>query len=424
MTRKRSKLSKTHGFQKGYVPWNKGKKIEFIKISKKNQFCRHSQSVFDRIVRQSSNGVLTIENVDGTPVEQVILRPMPQNLDVVDKYLQAANNYSDACPNKVYTPKHVESLFSSEIRNHRLYNSECDGDLKFDAENEKQWGCVWRERLKCQKCDFESKYYRLYDVVETNKRGQKSAKLNIQIQCGLITSPISNKNFRDILMISNMSPPSSSGMQRLQTKLQKRLRGKGIEIICPNHGGVCTANIAGDASIGNEAVYSSSCATEISDFLKISHITTDGDSKSYQGVKQVHGINVEALRDVRHLSATMKRAITRCTFSPDLFSGAKKANLKNRFALDIKARCVAELNQSFKVHQGELYKVKQHMPEVIKTIVMCYKGYCGSFCKVNSYVCAGLPSNHWIKNFIPNGSTCRMTCDDEVKVKKLYKNFT
>lgn len=507
MTRKRSKLSKIHGFKKGYVPWNKGKKIEFIKISKKNQFCRHSQSVFDRRVRQSSNGILTIENVDGTPVEQVILRPKPQNLDVVDKYLQAANNSSDACPNKLYTPKHVESLFNSEIRNHILYNSDCEGDLKFDVENEKQWGCVWRERLKCQKCDFVSKYYRLYDVVETNKRGPKSAKLNIQIQCGLITSPISNKNFRDILMISNMVPPSSSGMQKTANKVAKqveelnkasmqdirrnlveenklcglsneklvrvesdcrynnplinsgttpfqagtqvvctmsenntstkqivslftgnklcsvatRLRGKGIEIICPNHGGVCTANIAEDASIGNEAVYSSSCATEISDYLKISHITTDGDSKSYQGVKQVHGINVEALRDVRHLSATMKRAITRCTFSPDLFSGAKKANLKNRFALDIKARCVAELNQSFTVHQGELYKVKQHMPEVIKTIIMCYKGYCGSSCKVNSYVCAGLPSNHWIKNFIPNGSTCRMTCDDEVKVENCIR---
>ncbi|CAG2185430.1 unnamed protein product [Mytilus edulis] len=133
-----------------YVPWNKGKKLEFIEISKKNQFYRHSQSVFDRRVRQSSNGVLTIENVDGTPVEQVILRPKPQNLDVVDKLLQAANNSSVACPNKVYAPKHVQSLFNSERRKHTLYNSDCDGDLNFDVENEKQWGCVWRERINAK----------------------------------------------------------------------------------------------------------------------------------------------------------------------------------------------------------------------------------------------------------------------------------
>ncbi|CAG2191397.1 ORC2 [Mytilus edulis] len=398
------------------------------------------------------------------------------------------------------TVKH-QTFFTTEIRKHD--KSDCDGHLRFDAENAKQWGCVWRERLKCPKCDFVSKYYRLYDTVESNKRGPKAAKLNVQIQCGLITSPISNKNLRDILMISNIVPPSSSGMQKTANKVAKqveelnkksmqdirkklveenricglsdeklvrvesdcrynnplinsgttpfqagtqvvctmsenntsakqivslftgnklcsvaaRLKGKGFKIVCPNHEGVCTANIAEDASIGNEGAYSSWCATEVSDYLKISHITTDGDSRAFQGVKQVHGTNVEALRDVRHLSASMKRAITRCTFSPNLFAGTNKLNQKNRFALDIKARCVAELNQSFNVHQGELYTVKQHMPEVIKTIVMCYKGYCGSSCKVNSYVCAGLPSNHWIKNFIPNGSTCRMTCDDEVKLE-------
>jgi hypothetical protein len=33
----------------------------------------------------------------------------------------------------------------------------------------------------------------------------------------------------------------------------------------------------------------------------------------------------------------------------------------NRFALDIKARCVADLNQSFQVHNGELYKIKEQM---------------------------------------------------------------
>lgn len=501
MTRKTSKFAKTHGFKKGNVPWNRGKKFEFITISKKNHLCRLSQSVFDQRVIQSHNGVMKIDNVDGTPVGHILLRPKPKNPDVVDKYLQAANNCIDAGPNKVFNPQLVEKLFTTEIRKHD--KSDCDGHLRFDTENSKQWGCVWRERLKCPKCNFVSNYYRLYDTVESNKRGPKAAKLNVQIQCGLITSPISNKNLRDILMISNIVPPSSSGMQKTANKVAKqveelnkksmqdirkklveenricglsdeklvrvesdcrynnplinsgttpfqagtqvvctmsenntsakqivslftgnklcsvaaRLKGKGFKIVCPNHEGVCTANIAEDASIGNEGAYSSWCATEVSDYLKISHITTDGDSRAFQGVKQVHGTNVEALRDVRHLSASMKRAITRCTFSPSLFAGTNKLNQKNRFALDIKARCVAELNQSFNVHQGELYTVKQHMPEVIKTIVMCYKGYCGSSCKVNSYVCAGLPSNHWIKNFIPNGSTCRMTCDDEVKLE-------
>lgn len=54
-----------------------------------------------------------------------------------------------------------------------------------------------------------------------------------------------------------------------------------MEVICPNHlFGVCTANIADDASIGNEAAYSKACAIKVRNFLKISHLTTDGDSKA------------------------------------------------------------------------------------------------------------------------------------------------
>lgn len=153
------------------------------------------------------------------------LWPKPQTIDVVDKYLQAANNSSDACSNKVYTPKHIESLFKSEIINHIIYNSDYDCDLKFDIENKtkNQCGCDWRESLKCQKCDFVSKYHRLHDVVDTNKRGPKSTKQNIKKQYGLITSPIWNKNFRDTLLISNMVPPSSADMQKTaKTKLQNR----------------------------------------------------------------------------------------------------------------------------------------------------------------------------------------------------------
>ena len=73
-------------------------------------------------------------------------------------------------------------------------------------------------------------------------------------------------------------------------KVASRLRGKGFNIICPNHYGLCTANIAEDAVIGNETVYSKKCAEEVSDYLKISHITTDGDSKAFRGIKEINGL--------------------------------------------------------------------------------------------------------------------------------------
>ena len=130
-----------------------------------------------------------------------------------------------------------------------------------------------------------------------------------------------------------------------------------------------------------------------------------------------------SLRDVRHLAGSLKRAILKCTFSTSLFSGINKLNKKNRFALDIKARCVAELNQSFQVHNGELYKIKEQMPCIIETILMCYKGYCGYSCKVNTFMCAGLPHNHWQKSYIARGETFKMTCDDVDKIEKCIKIY-
>jgi hypothetical protein len=41
---------------------------------------------------------------------------------------------------------------------------------------------------------------------------------------------------------------------------------------------------------------------------------------------------------------------------------------------------------------GQLIEVKKLMPNVIKSIVMCYKGFCGIHCQINSYVCAAMIS--------------------------------
>jgi hypothetical protein len=47
--------------------------------------------------------------------------------------------------------------------------------------------------------------------------------------------------------------------------------------------------------------------------------------------------------------------------------------------------------------------------------------YCGYSCKVNSFVCAGLPHNHWQKSYIARGEIFKMTCDDVDKIE-VYKN--
>jgi hypothetical protein len=71
----------------------------------------------------------------------------------------------------------------------------------------KKWGLCWRERLACTDCDFVSEYHKLYDEIDTHRQGRKAAKINVAAAVGLMYTPISNKNFREILMFSNNIPP-------------------------------------------------------------------------------------------------------------------------------------------------------------------------------------------------------------------------
>ncbi len=84
--------------------------------------------------------------------------------------------------------------------------------------------------------------------------------------------------------------------------------------------------------------------------LRVTHYTGDGDSKSHSGVDAAQpGLAVTHLKDVRHLSNSLKREINKAPFSRGMFSGAKKTNLKNRFALSVRCRCVAEHMLNIKV---------------------------------------------------------------------------
>ena len=504
MGKKSKILGKKFGFQKGNIPFHQGKKRNYEKSLEPEPLMRLPHDVFESRVTQTIDNVLTVPDVDQSACPPKLLRPRAKSPELIDEYLESNAPDPDNHTYKHYVPSLVSVLWNSTIKEHKLEKNDCDGYLDFDSHAAKKWGFAWNERLKCNKCGFVGKFHKLYYEVETAGRGRKSATINMGLQAGLMTTPISNKSFRDISINCNVIPASLSGMQRLANKVgsvivnynrqdmkqirealvienemvgyknpalvnvetdarynnpifnsgttafqagtqvvqtmienntrnkkivsvftgnklcnvASRLRNKGIEVLCPNHAGFCSANLAEDAVIGDETEYTRKCTLELNDTLKIAHITTDGDSKSFIGVKNAQGSDVKQLRDVRHLSNSMKRAVQNCTFSLTMFSGTHKRNMKSRFAMDLKARCVAELNQAFKMHKGELHEVKQHMPDVIRAIVMCYKGYCGMQCQIHSYVCAGLSSNHWKKGFIPGEETLKMTSDDETLVEK------
>ncbi|CAG2228964.1 IKZF [Mytilus edulis] len=172
-------------------------------------------------------------------------------MTLVDTYLKANVSSADQFTYKIFQQNALQYMINTEMKNHMLYKQDCKGDLKFDTEAQVKWGLAWQERFQCNICGFKSAFHKLYEEVESLKRGRRAA--------------------------------------------------------------------------------------------------------------------------------TVKHWCTR----------SRKQNEKSRFALDIKARCVAELNTGFSVHKGNLQLMKAHMPNVIDAIIMCYKGNCGSSCKLGAATTPG-----------------------------------
>jgi hypothetical protein len=68
-----------------------------------------------------------------------------------------------------------------------------------------------------------SEYHKLYDEIDTHRQGRKAAKINVAAAVGLMYTPISNKNFREILMVSNIIPPCTSSMQKTSNQVLNRV---------------------------------------------------------------------------------------------------------------------------------------------------------------------------------------------------------
>lgn len=193
-----------------------------------------------------------------------------------------------------------------------------------------------------------------------------------------------------------------------------RLRNKGHQVSCPKHKGHCSATLKPDDTIGDEQKYSNQVAKQVSRELSISNVTCDGDSKAYDGVKASQKHNVGHFKDLRHLGNSLKRAVAKAPFSKTMLPNNPKINLRNRFALSVKSRCIAELKTAHKHHSGDLKCIKRVMPQVKKSIIQCFKGYCGNQCKMHSYVCNGDKS--FTKNFLPGNLLTRvkMNAEDEI----------
>ena len=180
------------------------------------------------------------------------------------------------------------------------------------------------------------------------------------------------------------------------------LRGKGLEVTCPGGHAECTSTMSTFAPFSEKNM-----GKDIGDQLAlqgmlIKYVTTDGDSRSAEGVdsamKTVDPMwRVERLADPTHLAQGQFRHCYKANFSPEMFTGTTREQRKQQqrvLSQDVKARCSLILKELMKTHAGDMNALRSILPRVLEATLLCYSGDC-SRCARHSVVCSGGVSRSW-----------------------------
>ena len=197
----------------------------------------------------------------------------------------------------------------------------------------------------------------------------------------------------------------------------ERLRKYDKNIKCPNHHGVCTANLAPTDSIGDEQRALRHVIRDIQPDLEIGAVTADGDSHATKAVSPQTLI----LRDTRHMGQSLKRQIEKTPFSDIVFPGKNKADresLKKRFASDLTKRCNGEFHKCFNKNKGNISQIKRDLSYVMDSIIKCYSGDC-ALCKKYSFICDGKSEKYLLP---PNTKLNFTNITDENMLRECLKH--
>lgn len=172
---------------------------------------------YSLVVKEAPGGGIYLPDEEGISSAGHLLRPKPgpDINEATIAYLEGDGNNEMRF---LHREKTIE-MFNDCIMKHSS-KSDC-AMPQFKLHREIKWGLGWKESLACKNCDFVSKEYKLYDIVESESRGPKQAKPNLAFQIGLQECPMGNTKARVLLASTNTPPPCLSSLQKTSVKAAK-----------------------------------------------------------------------------------------------------------------------------------------------------------------------------------------------------------
>lgn len=178
---------------------------------------RLTKQEYDRVVTTRADGLLQTLDADNNPSGAHVLRPKKtEEPSLSESYLEEGtqNNGEMRMVNKAkYT-----DMWNEAILEHSEQSKECRVP-QFEIDRELKKGICWKQGLRCFKCDFRSKLYKLYDEIPRTGPGAKTAAPNAGLQVGLMESMCGNSKARVIFSATNTPPPTKSSMNEMSVKV-------------------------------------------------------------------------------------------------------------------------------------------------------------------------------------------------------------
>ena len=179
---------------------------------------RLTRSDFAKVVKVSPAGLLQVPDEYGRPGTTKVLRPRPDvQVPLTLQYLKTDNNDYGSEMRLVHMAK-TEAMWNTCYREHSQVSGDCLQPNLFVFKELKK-GVCWKQGLECSNCTYRSDLFKLYDEVQSDGRGAKTAAPNRGLQVGLQESMCGNSKARVIIATTNTPPPSHSAMQKQSNKV-------------------------------------------------------------------------------------------------------------------------------------------------------------------------------------------------------------
>jgi hypothetical protein len=197
------------GFRKGhvgYVTWMRSRAVQEDGESLVTWMPRLTEVEFERVAKVTPGGLIEIPDAEGRCREGKLLRPKHDD-DDESSYLKPDDSREE-----------MQEMYNDCIQQHSTEQNMC-AIPEFTICREVKVGLCWQCAPRCRKCGFTSSLYKLYNEIETGKRGRKPATPNVGLQVGLQESMTGNVTGRVILTCLNLPVPNRSVMQRTANKV-------------------------------------------------------------------------------------------------------------------------------------------------------------------------------------------------------------